>query len=73
MLYPGENQAREIKDLSGEWGSDTFWGQIDEVRISEAVPSEPNCGFEGYLDGDINYDCYVDLEDLKELVNNWLE
>jgi hypothetical protein len=54
-------------------GVSPFWGQIDEVRISEAVPSEPRCGFEGYLEGDINRDCYVNFSDFCLVAESWLK
>lgn len=31
------------------------------------------CGDWGYLKGDINEDCYVDIDDLMELALNWLD
>jgi hypothetical protein len=32
----------------------------------------PVCGDQGYLPGDINMDCYVDILDLKIIVDKWL-
>lgn len=32
-----------------------------------------NCGLNGYLNGDINKDCFVDFADFAELAANWLK
>ncbi len=52
---------------------DPFFGLIDEVRVSNAVPSEVSCGAMGYPPADINKDCYVDLLDLAMLAGSWME
>ncbi|MFI4911860.1 MAG: LamG-like jellyroll fold domain-containing protein [Sedimentisphaeraceae bacterium JB056] len=49
-----------------------FYGIIDELRISQAVDTAAPCGYWGYHTGDLNKDCYVDIEDLKMIVDNWL-
>jgi hypothetical protein len=49
-----------------------FWGYIDEMKISQ-VEADLECGLWGYLPGDINEDCVVNLEDLKLLVDEWLK
>jgi hypothetical protein len=53
--------------------SNYFLGKIDEVRIGQAVPTEPECGYWGYSPADINKDCYVDFADLKQFVSQWLD
>jgi hypothetical protein len=50
-----------------------FWGKIDEVRIGQAVPTSPECGYWGYSPADLNKDCYVNTVDLKMFVEQWLD
>lgn len=65
-----------------------FDGQIDELYIYSQVLSpqeitdlmdgiEPEeefvCGDSGYLPGDVNKDCNVDLKDLAVMSSNWLK
>lgn len=50
-----------------------FWGRIDEMRISSAVMPGPQCGDNGYLEADINLDCYVDIDDLRIMASDWLK
>jgi len=51
-----------------------FIGSIDEVRISNTIPAPILiCGDWGYPPGDINKDCYVDLRDMAEVADSWLE
>ncbi|MFI4911383.1 MAG: LamG domain-containing protein [Sedimentisphaeraceae bacterium JB056] len=50
-----------------------FWGQMDELRISNVVIPDPQCGDYGYLESDINKDCVVDILDLKLILVDWLE
>jgi hypothetical protein len=48
---------------------------IDEVRISDIVRTSfgaPECGSWGYYLGDVNKDCYVDINDFAEMAKNWL-
>ena len=49
-----------------------FWGWIDEVRIAQAVLTDPECGWWELLDGDFNSDCYVNLDDVDGVVESWL-
>lgn len=62
--------------IVGAYNSSTvdrfFWGMIDEVRVSNAVMPSLVCGDLGYLNGDFNRDCYVDIDDFVIMVNNWL-
>ncbi|MHC4396985.1 MAG: hypothetical protein ACYS1A_15185 [Planctomycetota bacterium] len=44
-----------------------YYAQWDNVRF------DSYCRGRGYLYADINYDCYVDVNDLKDLVAHWLE
>jgi hypothetical protein len=61
-----------------EWGSEIAGGQhtkqIDYVRVDTfgAYAPIPECGDFGYLDADLNQDCYVNLEDLAELGQEYL-
>lgn len=48
-----------------------FAGCMDEIRISKA--ELPDCGDWGYLDGDINRDCAVDVNDLLLLASEWFD
>lgn len=61
-----------------------FDGQIDDLRIYDhALSSEEVqqvytekvdlCGSEGYLESDLNRDCYVDSEDMSFVVDDWLK
>ena len=52
-----------------------YIGSIDEVSISNTLSQEvePTCGDWGYLDGDINKDCYANLSDYAELAEDWME
>lgn len=64
-----------------------FDGQIDEVRIYDyaLTPAEiqvlchefdeiPNqCGNLGFLPGDLDYDCHVDLKDIAVFAGEWME
>lgn len=50
-------------------GGNPFWGYIDEVRVS---PISLECGVLGYPEADLNKDCYVDITDLRILLENWL-
>jgi hypothetical protein len=50
-------------------GANSFWGYIDEVRVS---PVSLECGMLGYPESDINKDCYVDIIDLRMMLDNWL-
>lgn len=44
-----------------------YYAQWDNVRL------DSHCLGFGYLPADINYDCYVDVNDLKLLVAHWLQ
>jgi hypothetical protein len=48
-----------------------FWGYMDEMRFSVAKPVD--CGVWGYLDGDLDGNCYVDVNDLQLLALDWLD
>jgi hypothetical protein len=59
-----------------------FTGRIDEVRLTKAA-LDPNlflraptgalpCGAWGYLKGDLNQDCRVNMIDMKQYVYDWL-
>jgi hypothetical protein len=50
-----------------------FYGKIDEVRIGQAVPTPPQCGYWGYSPADLDKDCYVDINDLNIFVSQWLD
>ena len=43
-----------------------YWAQWDFVKFDKY------CGGFGYLPEDLNYDCYVDMLDLKMLAGQWL-
>ena len=57
-----------------------FWGQIDEVRItnkaleaSELLLPENKHGLDAvYLKGDLNKDLYIDFDDIAMMAENWL-
>ncbi len=53
--------------------SNLFYGTIDELKISQSVSTAAPCGYWGYHAGDLNKDCYVDIADLKMIVDNWLD
>jgi hypothetical protein len=53
-------------------GGSQFWGYMDEIRVSEAVETEPGCGYWGYQAGDLNLDCAVDLGDFAWMGYDWL-
>ena len=47
--------------------------EIDYIRWDDAnawVP--PSCGTEGYLKGDFNKDCVVDIDDIAIFTSSWL-
>ncbi|MBA7683850.1 hypothetical protein ES703_92235 [subsurface metagenome] len=44
-----------------------YWAQWDFVRF------DTHCEGYGYLWGDFNYDCYVDISDFKMLAYKWLK
>ena len=50
-----------------------YVGQIDEVQINSEVLDTFGCGMWGYLAGDINKDCKVDLADFAVLAESWLK
>ncbi len=50
-----------------------FYGTLDEVRISQAIEADPECGYWGYHPADLNQDCYVNLLDLKLMLENWMD
>ncbi|MBN1818848.1 MAG: exo-alpha-sialidase [Sedimentisphaerales bacterium] len=56
-------------------GANAFWS-VDELRIGksyEAVIGRPSCTEPGtYLPGDLNRDCYVNLEDFLLFAGDWL-
>jgi hypothetical protein len=47
-----------------------YWGYMDEMRVSAV--SAADCGMWGYLDGDLDMNCYVDLDDFSLLAEDWL-
>jgi hypothetical protein len=52
---------------------DSDYDDIPINSVSVAVyDDELGCGDWGYLDADINNDCYVDMLDLLEIARNWL-
>ena len=56
-------------------GSSKFLGFIDEVRFVSTVSTQPPCadGTAGYLAGDINRDCNVDILDFAMLADQWMQ
>ncbi len=54
------------------WGDPSYTG-LSEIRFTRL--SDPVCGDPGtvYLAGDLNKNCYIDLEDLVLLLSNWLK
>ncbi|MFH1614092.1 MAG: hypothetical protein ABIG61_03270 [Planctomycetota bacterium] len=52
-----------------EWNPINF----DRLKVSQVSPKPAECGYYGYLDGDLDEDCYVDNNDLLLFVDNWLE
>ncbi len=48
-----------------------FWGYMDEMRFS--VVAEADCGQWGYLEGDLDGNCYVDVNDLQLFALDWLD
>lgn len=71
----GENAAAVLDRICITAGANAVWS-VDEVRIGTtyySVAGRPDCSqSESYLPGDINRDCYVNLNDLVLLVNDWL-
>jgi len=60
-----------IGRLYKEYGAGYHWtGRMDEVKIS--YPPRLGCGRWDYYEGDFNHDCYVDMNDVTELGENWL-
>jgi hypothetical protein len=54
-------------------GGETTNIQIDYIRWDDAnLWRPPSCGAEGYLKGDINKDCAVDMHDVAKLAQGWL-
>ncbi len=51
-----------------EYSYNTIW---DNIRLTNDTVFLP-CGGNGYLDTDLNYDCYVDFNDMKIILDNWL-
>ena len=74
------NDAPNWADYSGQkfrFGDMTSFEEsnveIDYIRWDDAnawVPS--SCGIEGYLKGDFNKDCVVDLDDIAIFTSSWL-
>jgi len=56
--------------IGSQRNNNPFGGLIDEVRV--AYYKTPVCGDWGYYDGDFNRDCYINVEDLAALGENWL-
>ena len=53
--------------------TDSDYDDIPVKSVSVAVyDNDLGCGSWGYLDSDINHDCYVNLLDLKMLAEKWL-
>jgi len=58
-------------------GTCSWGGQIDEIRISDVARTEfglqlPDaCGDWGYMSGDVNHDCYVNLLDFAQMAEDW--
>jgi len=50
-----------------------YYGSIDELRIDAAALTKFGCGMNGYLPGDVNQDCIVDIKDFALMASNWLE
>jgi len=67
-LYLGTNPWNP-----GVW-SQTYVGAIDELGISNKPGLlSSQCGDFGYLTGDTNKDCYVDLADVADFSSDWLK
>ncbi len=68
----------------GTFSATAFVGAVDEVRlINRALDPQdfldpfdstavPECGDYGYLPADFNKDCYVNFDDLLDMMFNWL-
>jgi hypothetical protein len=76
----GSNEQMRINNNEGRY----FSGVIDEVRIHNVGLSQAKIREQyiadggskicpGYLVGDINNDCYVDMMDFAQLALNWLK
>ena len=69
MPIAGESGGLWIGSLPD--ASDAFDGKIDDLRISTAAREFPQAGGCD-LQGDLNNDCTVDMNDFALMAENWL-
>ncbi|MBN2514223.1 MAG: hypothetical protein JXB18_14890, partial [Sedimentisphaerales bacterium] len=51
---------------------DTAYASVAAVKLNVAVIENDFCGEWGFHPGDLNQDCYINLEDFEMLALNWL-
>jgi hypothetical protein len=61
---------RKLYIGADHYRTNTWLGQIDEVRLTKAVGQ---CGDWGYSIADLNTDCYVNIDDLVLFAIDWLQ
>lgn len=57
--------------LGARWDGGRYYARIYMDNV-ELYKLEDDCGSWGYLPTDFNQDCFVDIEDLAYIVNQWL-
>ncbi|MEN8127201.1 MAG: hypothetical protein ABFR90_05265 [Planctomycetota bacterium] len=76
IFWPTRHRVNRIKDLDGlcigmyseSGGSGSLL--IDDIRLTRTAP---RCETAGFIDGDQNGDCRIDMVDLSFFAAQWLE
>jgi hypothetical protein len=67
----GKNLGIELSEVDG--AGSNYWAHFDNVRLSKVLVPEAHRIVILGLDGDLHFDCVVDLLDLAEFANQWLD